>query len=309
MVAVLVLAVGALIIYRDRSELAQAYREVGLSTLLESALFAVLGTFCIERIWLNVFRGLGGHTQGGPAARVFFGTQLGKYLPGSVWPVIAQMEFGRRTGIGRSAMLVTNILMMAIVTVTGLIAGAVFLPWASPAGLHDRWWMFLLILPLLACLHPRVVPALLDFGLKLVHRPALRLRITPARMAAATAWGPATWVLLGVHILVISRALGASGLSSIAAAIGGIGLAFAAGLIFIPAPAGAGVREAVLVAALSPQLGSSDALAVALASRVLLVAADVFLAVASALLARKSGRPQPRHTASAALGPSGAQRE
>jgi hypothetical protein len=308
LVAVVVLAAGAVLIYRDRTELAEAYQQVGLKVLLESAVLAVLGTFCIERIWFNVLRGLGGYAKPGPAARLFFGTQLGKYLPGSVWPVLAQMEFGRRTGVGRSTMLVTNLLMMAIVTVTGLTAGAVFLPWASPAGLHDRWWLFLLILPLLACLHPRAVPALLDLGLRLVRRPALHLRVSTPRVVAATAWGPATWLLLGAHIAVISRALGASGLSSFAAAIGGIGLAFAAGLIFIPAPAGAGVREAILVGVLTNQIGATNALAVALASRVLLVGADVVLAAAAALLARNSG-PSPRHGAAAVLSRSAAQRE
>ena len=34
----------------------------------------------------------------GPAARLFFVTQLGKYLPGAVWPVLAQMRIGREHG-------------------------------------------------------------------------------------------------------------------------------------------------------------------------------------------------------------------
>ena len=68
-----------------------------------------------------------------------------------------------------------------------------------------------------------------------------------------------------------------------AAAIGGMALAWAVGLIFIPAPAGAGVREAVLVATFAPQIGGPEALVVALASRVLLLLADVALAGLGAL--------------------------
>jgi hypothetical protein len=283
---------GAYLIYHNRSGLQDAYDQVGLAVVVESAVFAILGTFCIEQIWVNVLRGLGGEAQSGPAARVFFSTQLGKYLPGSVWPVVAQMEFGRRTGIGRSTMLIANVLMMALVTVTGLLVGAVSLPWASPDGFDGRWWMLLLLIPLGACLHPRAVPALLDLGLRVARRPPLHLRVSSGRMWTASAWGLLTWVLLGVHILVITRALGASGASSFAAAIGGIGLAFAAGLIFIPAPAGAGVREAVLVGTLSSQIGTSGALAVALASRVLLVAADVFLAAVGLVFGKRPAGAQ-----------------
>ena len=61
-------------------------------------------------------------------------------------------------------------------------------------------------------------------------------------------------------------------------------LAWAVGLIVIPAPAGAGVREAVLIATFAPQIGAPAALAVALASRVLLVLADVALAGLGALV-------------------------
>ena len=67
------------------------------------------------------------------------------------------------------------------------------------------------------------------------------------------------------------------------AAIGGMGLAWAAGLIFIPAPAGAGVRDAVLVATFAPLIGTTAAFAVALASRVLLLVVDVVLALAGAV--------------------------
>ena len=58
-------------------------------------------------------------------------------------------------------------------------------------------------------------------------------------------------------------------------------LAVSAGILFIPAPAGAGLRELVLVLVLKPDLGTGGALAIVVASRVLLVAADLLLAAAA----------------------------
>ena len=49
----------------------------------------------------------------------------------------------------------------------------------------------------------------------------------------------------------------------------------------------AGIRDAVLVATFSTQLGHTPAIAVALASRVLLVLADVGLAGVGAVLSRR----------------------
>lgn len=287
LVALVVLVAGAALIYRDRHSLQQAVTTIGAGSALLALVAALLGTVCIEQVWVSLLGGLGARVPAGEAAQVFLVSQLGKYLPGSVWPVLAQMEFGRRRRIPRSNMLAANILMLTVVTATGLLTAAALLPWSSAAGLHRYWWTLLLIPPLLALLHPRAIPALLDRLLRLARRAPLGASVAPAGMVRAIGWGFATWLLLGVHLWVMVRALGGHGGAAVAASVGGMALAFAAGLIFIPAPAGAGVREAVIVATFGSLIGSSDALAVALASRVLLVVADVALAGAAGLLGRQ----------------------
>jgi uncharacterized membrane protein YbhN (UPF0104 family) len=285
-----VLAGAIYLIAKNYSGLKSAVSTIGLGAIVVSLVLAVAGTAAIAQIWTSVLRGLGASVSNSEASGVFFISQLGKYLPGSVWPVIAQMEFGRRIGTPRRTMLAANLLMLAVVTATGLITGAALLPWSSPDGLHRYWWTLLLLVPLLISLHPRVIPAVLDRLFLLARRPALGLRVTNRAMMLACLWGFAVWALLGAHLLVMTRALGASGGSSIAAAVGGMGLAFAVGLIVIPVPAGAGIRDAVLVATFGTQIGHTPAIAVALASRVLLVLADVGLAGAGTLLSRQAVR-------------------
>jgi hypothetical protein len=288
LVAVAVLVGGAALIFRDRHHLQQAVSTIGAGGALLALVCALFGTVCIEQVWACLLAGLGAEVPARESARVFLVSQLGKYLPGSVWPVLAQMEFGRRRRIPRGTMLAANMLMLTVVTATGLLAAAVLLPWSSAASLRDYWWTLILIPPLLGLLHPRAIPAVIDRLLRLLRRPPLNVSVLPAPMARAIAWGFATWLLLGTHLLIMARALGGHGASVVAASIGGMALAFAAGLIFIPAPAGAGVREAVIVATLADLIGSSGALAVALASRVLLVLADVLLAAGAGLLGRRS---------------------
>lgn len=283
---VVVIAGGAWLIARNYSHLSDAVSEVGPVAIVLSLILAVLGTAAIGAIWINLLRGLGATVATSRAAEVFFVSQLGKYLPGSVWPIVAQMEYGRRSNTPRRTMLAANLLMLAIVTATGLIVGAAFLPWSSADGLHRYWPVLFALVPLVASLHPRVIPAVLDLLFRIAGREPMELRVDSRRMLSAVAWGLGVWVLLGAHLLIMTRALGATGPQAAAAAIGGMGLAFAAGLIFIPAPAGAGIRDAVLVATFTPQIGATNALAVALASRVLLVVADVVLAAAGAIAAR-----------------------
>jgi glycosyltransferase 2 family protein len=286
-VLIVVLIAGLILIARNFDDLRAAARQVGAGAIGLSFLFAVLGTAAVGQVWLNLLRGLGATVQTRSALSMFFVTQLAKYLPGSVWPAVAQMEYGHRFNTPRRLMLAANLLMLAVVTATGLIVGAAFLPWSSADGLHQYWPVFLALIPLTTLLYPRTIPAALDWLFRLGGREPLGLRVTNRRMLLSCAWGLAVWALLGLHVLVLTRALGASGFESVGAAVGGMALGFAAGLIFIPAPAGAGVRDAVLVATLSGQIGTTSALAVALASRVLLIFADVSLAAAGAVIGRR----------------------
>jgi len=285
-VMVAVVCLGALLVVRNRDGLRAAVVAVGWPVMLLSGVLALLGTACVERIWVEMLRASGAHLRERAAATAFFVSQFGKYLPGSLWPVVAQMEFGRRSGIARRVMFGANVVMLVVVAATGLLTGAALLPWASSDGLRTYWWVFLFLPPLLASLHPRTIPWVLDTMLRLVHREPLGQRLDGGHTARAVGWGFVTWALLGAHLWVMTAALGGGSGKGLLGAVGGMALAFAAGLLFPLAPAGAGVRDAVLTLTLTPSIGSTQALAVALASRVVLVFADVLLAAVGAALGR-----------------------
>jgi hypothetical protein len=85
-------------------------------------------------------------------------------------------------------------------------------------------------------------------------------------------------------------------LGSLAGSIGGFALAYVAGTLFVPAPAGAGVREAVLGVSLAGVIAHSAAfthehvLVVVLLSRFLLAVLDFAQAGVAALANRRSAQ-------------------
>jgi glycosyltransferase 2 family protein len=288
-----VLGLGSWLVARNAAELRATVSDLGATVVVLAGVLALVGTVLIGEVWLVLLRGLGVTAPRTEAARVFFVSQLGKYLPGSVWPVVAQMEFGQRWHAPRRTMLTANALMIALLTATGLATGAALLPWSSEDGLGQYWWTLLFLPPLLVLLHPRTIPALLDWLFQRLGRKPLNVRATTRSMLVATALGFAVWLVMGLHVMTLVSALGPSGVVVACAAVGGMGLAWAAGLIFIPAPAGAGIRDAVLVATFAPLVGSTSAFAVALASRLLLLLVDVVLALAGAVAFGHRGKPRP----------------
>lgn len=242
---------------------------------------AIAASTCIERLWLALLEGFGINVDHRDAAAVFYVSQLGKYVPGSVWPVLAQVRLGARWGAPRRAMLATGLLLITMVTATGISVGALLLPWSSPDGLRRYWWLTVLLPLLLVLMHPRVLMHLIDrLSLWSGEKP-LEARLSGRGVLRAGLWAMLAWVLLGIHLTILMTAYGPVGALDVAAAVGAIGLAWAAGVAFIPAPAGAGVREGVLLVTLGPLVGAEAAIATALASRALLILADITLAATS----------------------------
>jgi uncharacterized membrane protein YbhN (UPF0104 family) len=287
-----VLAIGIYVVVRDRHDLATAFREIGWGPMAASAVFALLGTVVLLGLWISVLRALGARVPLGEAWRVFFISQLGKYLPGLVWPALAQMEAGRRWGVRRSVMLAGNLLMIAVLAGSGVVVGLLLLPGSLGLTGFSGWSAWAVAAALLAvCLWPRLLAAIVDRAFVLVHHEPPQLTASPREMAFSFAWALAAWFLYGMHVWVLVRSVGGSGADAWLAATGGIALGWALGLVAVLAPAGLGVRDAVLVAVLSPLVGRTPALAVALASRVLLTMTDVVLAALAALWPGRGGTP------------------
>ncbi len=274
-------------IYRERGSFASALRSIGAGSIVASFACGLVGVAATFPVWREVLEGLGVDMPWLPGARVFFISQLGKYVPGSVWPVIMQMEAGRARGASRRTMLAANLITLAVSCAIGLLIACIFLPAYDSHVLARYWWVLLAIPFLLALLHPRALPGLLDRLFSLVHRPPLNEQLEVRASAKASCWSVLSWTALGLQLGILANGVGHRGLSTFLLCIGAIALAVPLGILFIPAPAGAGIRDVVLVLVLTVILTSGQALAVVVASRVLLILSDLVLAGLAAASRRR----------------------
>jgi glycosyltransferase 2 family protein len=183
--------------------------------------------------------------------------------------------------VSRKVTFTASVLGLLLALGTGAVAAFVTLPFTAGDALARFWWVVLLVPGGLVLLHPRVLGPLLDRALRLLRREPLTRRPSYRGMLGAAGWYTLGWVLLGMHCWLLMIGLGAPVGESLPVAVGGLALAFCLGLIFVPAPAGAGVREVALVLAFGPVLGHGEALAVALISRIMLTMLDFVLAGAA----------------------------
>ncbi|SEG66976.1 hypothetical protein SAMN05444920_103836 [Nonomuraea solani] len=243
-----------------------------LTGSLVAVVAALLGAMLT---WRTLLADLGSPLPARPAAKVFFVGQLGKYIPGTVWPMLAQMEMGRELGVPRTRSAAAFFLMMPIQLATGLLVTLVTLGW-------DRYGWLLLFLPLLVVLlEPKVVNGVIGFALRKLKREPLERPLTRRGMLTALGWALAGWVSYGVHLYLIAPQGG------LLFAVGAFAMSWCLGILTFVVPAGAGVREVAMVAVLAPQLDQGAAIAVALSSRIVIIVGDLICAGLAGIAARR----------------------
>ena len=289
LLAMLVVAAFGWALHGQWSDIVEQLRRQHPAVVVAALLVALAGVLMSFLIWRGTLVVLGSPLPRRPAARLFFLTQLGKYLPGAVWPVLAQMRMGRDLGVPRQRMGLAFLLTLGLSTLVGVLVGVAALPALLRAEGRVVLLGLLAVPVLLALLVPRVLNALLGRALRLLRRPGLESPLSGRDMARGVGWAIAFWVVYGGHVWVLAVGLGADPWRALPVAIGGFAIAFSLGPLLVVLPAGAGVREAVIVLLLHSVLSTSEATAVALTSRGVLMATDGLLALGAALTGRGAG--------------------
>lgn len=274
-------AAGVWYVVANWDETGPALRQIGWGAALASVPLVVGAGVAGMLAWRRLLADLGHPLPLVPAGRVFYTSQLGKYLPGSVWTFVAQVELAKQLKVPRAVSFAVSVLAVVLSIAVGLGMAAILLPFGAGDALREFWWLWLILPVLVAVIHPAVTTWGINLLLRMLRRPPLDVRPTGRGMLAATGWQILSWCLMGLQCYILVRAAGAEGWSVLPLAVGGFTLAYCAGVLFVPAPAGVGVRELALGAALATALPAQAAAAVVLVSRLVLAVVDMGMAALS----------------------------
>ncbi|HET6231052.1 MAG TPA: phospholipase D-like domain-containing protein [Longimicrobiaceae bacterium] len=208
--------------------------------------------------------------------RVWFGTTLAKYLPGSVWPLVTAAGMAAAAGASPVAMP-ASFLLHATFTVLGAaaVAGALAAP-GQLAGSGPALVAAVAAVPLaLALVHPAVLNRLVGLAARVARRDAPAWRGRWRDGAGLLALYAATWVGYGAAFSLFVSSIVPVGRGAWPLLAGVNALAFVAGFVAVFAPGGIGVREAALAVLLLPVFPGGVRVLIAGASRLWLVATEV----------------------------------
>ncbi|HEX5405722.1 MAG TPA: lysylphosphatidylglycerol synthase domain-containing protein [Pseudonocardiaceae bacterium] len=233
--------------------------------------------------WQAVVDDMGEPVGGFRGGQIYLVGQLGKYLPGSVWAYLLQMELGRRAGVARARVFTASLVQLGISLVTALALGIAALP-LIVHHMAGAVWLFALLPVGVVLLHPKVLTWGTSLVLRVLRRPPLDHPLRWATIGKVLTSAVATYLLYGLHLwLLAGSGMGAGG---ILLCTGAIAIGLNAGLLLFVLPSGAGLRDVVVAAVLATTLGPVRAAAFAVVSRLMFTIGDLTTAVAAAGLAR-----------------------
>lgn len=269
-------------ILTKREEVGDAFEELNGGTLIVSLLLGLSAMTLIGYVWTRMLVTRGHHAPPRSAMAWYFAGQLGKYVPGGIWPIVGRAELAARGGVPRPDAYAATGLSMVTTYLAAALAICIgsLLSWSYPLagflGLAIMGTGFAIFSN--AGLRTKV--------LGLINRvsPRAAALTEPRRLLILTVTHLPAWILMSLSTSVTASAFGAD--------IGIMHMLFItsaswlAGFVVVGVPGGIGVRESVFTALAGTTINPGVAVSLALASRVVFIAVDLVGALVANIVAR-----------------------
>jgi uncharacterized membrane protein YbhN (UPF0104 family) len=269
-------------ILTKKEQVGDAFAQLNGITLIASLLLGLSAMTLIGYVWTRMLVTRGHHAPPRSSMAWYFAGQLGKYVPGGIWPIVGRAELAVRGGVPRPDAYAATGLSM----VTTYLAAALAICIGSLVS-----WTY----PLVGILGlTGFLVGFLAFGNATLRRTVLATlnRVSPRatalteprRLLILTLTHLPAWILMSLSTSVTASAFGAD--IGIAHMLFITSASWLAGFVVVGVPGGIGVRESVFTALAGTALTPGVAVSLALASRVVFIAVDLLGALVANIIAR-----------------------
>jgi hypothetical protein len=217
---------------------------------------------------------------------IFTVSQLGKYIPGSIWHFAARINAYKENALSNKktaqVMLIENIWLVTGAAAFGMLSLSIHNKISGDASL-----LFFQLPGWLWNLLPFLVIVFWIIGLFLLDRrfPAGNTGLTISRVFLLIMVQSGIWFFLGISYYFLFTNAGAQNFFLI---LGGYALSWIAGYVVVFAPGGIGVRESVQVFLFSSIASPQQIVIVSLMHRMVYTIIEVILGLAGYLLSKRN---------------------
>jgi len=269
-----------------------------LLLLSASCIVLLVGYFLSAAIWGRMVHDLGGPTLPvWTSIRLFMLANLGRYVPGKVWQIVGLAYLAKAEGVSGGVATGAAVLGQGIAILAASLLGV-----GTLFGPNEIWRRFGWVALVGALTVAAVIIALVTVPSFFQRLAGIWFRLTrtepPDNLEGGGSPG-LRWLALyllnwGIYATAFWLLFLSFGEWKTFMQVGpAFAAAYVAGYLAVFAPAGAGIREGVLVVLLQPTMSNEAALVLALVARLWTIAVELVPAAVFALMhARSSSREQ-----------------
>ena len=242
--------------------------------------------------WRRVVVATGERLSFSNAARIWFVSNLGKYVPGKIWSIAAMTMMARESSVSAGAAAGSSILVQIVAVASGIGVAVV----TGAQALDQPYLAAIVAVVILAALI--AMPKALPIAARMISSATGRA-FAPPPIKASTIWGCVaasviSWLAYGVAFELFVRGTLGNAAGATTSYIAVYAASYIIGFLALFAPGGAVVRESAIVTGMLRLglSGQADALAVAVASRLWLTVTELLPGIAYMALGKRASRSE-----------------
>ncbi len=259
--------------------------EFDLPPLIVSLVLLVVARGFAVEAWRRILLSLGNYFDFGFGARVWFLSNLTRYIPGNIWQVATMMTLVEERGVSKTNSLLSQVIYTALALAIAGLLGVMFvfvrpdlfsalLPSSIAAYMPLVFTLAFAALVIVFAL-PITNRAIVAVTARLMRRTIIAPTPTFARGLVPPLFSLAMWLTNGVAFYLFANSITPLALTQLPAFIAMNAGAYWIGYVSFLTPSGLGVREGVLAWMLSSFFPAPVALALSLVTRLWTTAGEL----------------------------------
>ena len=265
-----------------------------LPWLLAASGLVLVAFLVLIETWRLVLRSLGVHIAFGPAARVWFASNLGKYVPGKIWQLSAMTlmigEYGATVAVAGASAVVMTIANVATGFVVVLLTSTSTVRQLAGSATAVGVVAFAMVVLLVAA--PLLVRQWNRFAAR-IGKEQLTVSVPLTAVWISLAGCAISWMLYGFAFQFFVRSLIGRGSAPWESYITANAASYLVGYLTLVAPGGIGVREVALSSILVPLkiATAPQAAVITIASRLWLTVLEIMPSLVALMRSRRRQAP------------------
>ncbi len=277
-----VLVIGAIFyflgkeVYKNWAQVSKYEWHFSYLQLIVSSIILLFALTLMVIIWRLVLKKLGGELSFRKAWKIWFYSNMGRYIPGKVWQIVGMVYLCQKENISKIKTTTSIFLAQALSIMSALFLMIIYLTFIGSKKIpHLIYFLFLLIPIGLFVVYPSNLEKLINFGLKTLKKGRVTISIKYGDILFALALYLGGWIIYGVAFYFFTNSVYGLSHRLIPVISCIFATAYALGYLSFITPGGLGVREGILASLLSTFMPLPMATIISILSRVWFTLAEL----------------------------------